>query len=83
MFVYELSGCGFECCCMHLDISINLKALGDVTMMQDPVIAAIEKYKQHPCILKIKQLIRTENYFHFKLIDDEKMAEKLKNLNAK
>ena len=38
---------------MQLDISIDNKALDDITMMQDPVIAAIENYKQHPSILKM------------------------------
>ena len=53
-------------------------------MIQDPIIAAIEKYKQHPSILKIRKHIRVENYFDFKHIDDKKkMAEVLKDLNAK
>ena len=52
-------------------------------MMQDPIIAAIEKYKRHPSILKIKKQIRIENYFDFKHIDDKKMAEVLKDLNVK
>ena len=52
-------------------------------MIQDTIIAAIEKYKQHPSILKIRKHIRVENYFDFKHIDDKKMAEVLKDLNAK
>ena len=52
-------------------------------MIQDPIIAAIEKYKRHPSILKIKKHIRVESYFDFKHIDDKKMAEVLKVLNAK
>ena len=52
-------------------------------MIQDPIIAAIEKYKRHPSILKIKKQIRIENYFDFKHIDDKKMAEVLKHLNKK
>ena len=52
-------------------------------MIEDPVIAAIEEYKRHPSILKIKEHIRVENYFDFKHIDDKKMAEVLKDLNAK
>ena len=41
-------------------------------MIQDPIIAAIEKYKRHPSILKIKKHIRVESYFDFKHIDDKK-----------
>ena len=52
-------------------------------MIQDPVIAAIEKYKRHPSILKIKKHIRVESYFDFKHIDNKKKAEVLKDLNAK
>ena len=52
-------------------------------MIQDPIIAAIEKYKRHPSILKIKKQIRIENYFDFTHINDKKVAELLKDLNAK
>ena len=51
-------------------------------MIENPVLAAKEKYKRHSSILKIKKLIRNEHYFHFNDIDD-KMAEVIKNLNAK
>ena len=44
----------------------------DVSMIQDPIIAAIDKYKRHPSILKIKEHIRVENYFDIKHIDDKK-----------
>ena len=67
----------------NLNISINSEVLEDVSMIQDPIIAAIEKYKRHPSILKIKKQIRIENYFDFKHIDVKKMAEILKDLNAK
>ena len=65
-----------------LNISIDSKVLGDVSMIQDPIIAAIEKYKQHPSILTIRKHIRVENYFDFKYIDDKKMAEVLKEICA-
>ena len=52
-------------------------------MIQDPIIAAIEKHKQHPSILIVRKHIRVENYFDFKHIDDQKIAEILKDLNAK
>ena len=52
-------------------------------MIQDPFLAAIEKYKRQPSILKIRKHIRVEHYFHFKHIEDKKMAEVLKDLNAK
>ena len=52
-------------------------------MIQDPIIAAIEKYKRYPSILKIRKHIRVETYFDFKHIDDKKMTELLKHLNSK
>ena len=67
----------------NLNVSINSEVLEDVLMIQDPIIAAIEKYKRHPSILKIKKHIRVESYFDFKHIDDKKMAEVQKVLNAK
>ena len=67
----------------NLDISINSKVLEDVSMIQDPVIAAIQKYKRHSSILKIKKHIRAENYFDFKHIDDKKMAAVLNAKKAK
>ena len=41
-------------------------------MIQDPIIAIIEKHKQGPSIIKIKKQITIENYFDFKHIDDKK-----------
>ena len=52
-------------------------------MMPDPIIAVVEKYKQHSSILKIQKHVRVQNYFDFKHIDDKKMAEVLKDLNVK
>ena len=67
----------------NLNIPINNEVLEDVSMIQDPILAATEKNKRHPSILKIKKQIKIENYFDFKRIDNKKMAEVLKDLNAK
>ena len=40
-------------------------------MMKHPIIAGIEKYKQHPSILKIKKQITTENYFILNILIKE------------
>ena len=48
-------------------------------MIQDHIIAATEKYKQPLNAFKIKKEIRIKNNFDFKHIDDEKMAEVLKD----
>ena len=57
--------------------------MDDVSIIQDPIIAAIEKYKRHSSIFKIKNKIKIENYFDFKNTDDKKMPEVLKDLSAK
>ena len=54
-----------------LNIFIDSKVLENVSIIQDPIIAAIEKYKRHPGILKINKHIRVEHYFDFKHIDDK------------
>ena len=62
----------FENIIKILNISINSEVLEDVLMIQDPIIAVIEKYKRHPSILKIKEQIRIETYFEFKHTDEKK-----------
>ena len=52
-----------------LNILINSEVLEDVSMIKHPIIDGIEKYKQHPSILKIKKQITIGNYFYFKYID--------------
>ena len=52
-------------------------------MIQDPIIAAIEKYKRHPSILKIKKQIRIENNFDFKHIDDKKNGRSTQRFKCK
>ena len=52
-------------------------------MIQDPIIVAIEKYKRHPSILKIKKHIRVENYFNFKHVDNKKNGRSTKSFKCK
>ena len=66
-----------------LNIPVISEVLEEVSVIQNPIIGAIEKYKRHPSILKIKEKIRIENYFDFKHIDDKNIAEVLRYLNAK
>ena len=54
----------------NFNISVNSEVLKDISVIQDPVIAAIEKYKQCSSIQKIKKLIRTENYLNSKDSDN-------------
>ena len=56
----------------NLNISINSEVFEYVSMIQGPIIAAFERYKQHPSIFKIKKHIRDEFFFDFKHIDHKK-----------
>ena len=60
----------------NVEVLFNSEVLENVSMIQDLIIAAIEKNKQHHSILKIKKQMRIKIYFNFKHIDD-------KNLNPK
>ena len=51
----------------------------------DPVDAAINKYDNHPSILKIKEMVNDKNTepFNFTKIDTEYMEMEIKKLNVK
>ena len=49
----------------------------------DPVFCAIQKYEKHPSILKIKEMMGTNNLsFFFKFIDRKKIFNKLQSKKA-
>ena len=50
----------------------------------DPVFCAIQKYEKHPSILKIKEMMGTNNLsFFFKFIDRKKIFNELQKLKSK
>ena len=48
-----------------LNISMDPKFISDTSNIQDPVLIAMEKYKIHPSILKIKEAYGNNNDFSF------------------
>ena len=68
----------------NLNIDINL---GDNTTnpnITDPVFCAIQKYEKHPSILKIKEMMGTNNpSSSFKYIDRKKIFNELQKLKSK
>ena len=68
----------------NLNIDSNLadnKANPNIT---DPVFCAIQEYKKHPTILKIKEMMGANNLsFSFKFIDIKKIFNALKKLKSK
>ena len=50
----------------------------------DPVSCAVQRYEKHPSILKIKEIIGTNNLsFSFKFIDRKKIFNELQKLKSK
>ena len=48
-----------------LNIQIDQNLLNDASLFDDPIIAAIHKYKRHPSILKIKEQLKKYDLFLF------------------
>ena len=49
----------------------------------NPVKIAIQKYKNQPSILRIKQLIKNPKEFYFAPIDVDPITKEIQNLNLK
>ena len=49
----------------ELNIPIDQNLLNDASLFDDPIIAAIHKYKRHPSILKIKEQLKKYDLFLF------------------
>ena len=52
-------------------------------MIEDPILSAVQKYRKHPSIHKIKQMIRKNYLFGFHHEDCDKMLAVLQNLDCK
>ena len=57
--------------------------LWDTGNETDAVKISMKKYKRHPSILRIKQLMKNPTEFYFALIDKDPIAKEIKNLNLK
>ena len=67
-----------------LDIDNNLGDNITNPNITDPVFCAIQKYEKHPSILKIKEMMGTNNLsFSFKFIDRKKIFNELQKLKSK
>ena len=65
-----------------LNIQIDQNLLNDASLFDDPIIAAIHKYKRHPSILKIKEQLKKDDLFSFYHVNPDKMLNILKTLNV-
>ena len=66
-----------------LDIQGNIDITDPVDPLhfKDPVNIAIEKYKNHPSILKIKEMVTTGNEFNFSEISLKEVEDQMKKTN--
>ena len=68
----------------NLNIDHNLGDNITNPNINDPVFCAIQKYKKHPSIFKIKEIMGTNKLsFFFKLIDRKKIFNELQKLKSK
>ena len=66
-----------------LNIPIDQNLLNDASLLDDPIIAAIHKYKRHPSILKIKEQLKKEDLFSFYQVNPDKMLKIIENIDSK
>ena len=62
----------------NLNISVPIEHLIECND-QDPIKVAIKKYPRHPSILKIKEIVNSEQKFSFTETTLDKICELVKN----
>ena len=67
----------------ELNISIDQNLLNNVSLFDDPIIAAVHKYERHPSIFKIKEKFKKHDLFSFYPVDPNKMLKIIENIDLK
>ena len=62
---------------------LNIQENIDLPHFVDPLDIAIEKYKHHPSILKIREMVTTKNKFNFSEISLKEVEDEMMKLNIK
>ena len=73
----------FNCIIKELNIPIDPSLLEDVSVIEDPTLAGVQKFKRRPSILKIKEIMRKNHLFYFHQEDCDQMLKSLQNLDCK
>ena len=60
----------------ELNIPIDQNLSNDASVFDDPIIAAVHKYKRHPSILKIKEKVKQYDLFSFYYVNPDKIIKK-------
>ena len=67
----------------ELNIPIDQNLLNNVSLFDDPIIAAVQKYDRHPSILKIKEKFKKHDLFSFYPVNPNKMLKIIENIDSK
>ena len=67
----------------ELNIPIDQNLLNDVSIFNDPIIAALHKYKRHLSIVIIKEKVKKHDLFSFYHVNPNKMLTILQNIDPK
>ena len=67
----------------ELNISIDQNVSNDASLFDDPIIAALHKYKRHPSVLKIKEQLKKYDVFSFYHVNPDKMLKIIENIDSK
>ena len=68
---------------LNIQENIDLTDPVELHDFVDPVDIAIEKYKHHPSILKIREMVTTKNKFNFSEISLKDVEDEMMKLNIK
>ena len=67
----------FNCNIKELKIPIDPSLL-DESLIEDPILVAVQKYIRHPGIRKIEEIIKNNDFFYFHHKDCDKMIKVFK-----
>ena len=65
-----------------LNITMDPNFISDTSNIQDPVLMAVEKYQNHPSILKIKEVHGETNHFSFVFITIKDIYNEIMSVNC-
>ena len=68
----------------YLNIPIDQNLLNVASVLDDPIITAVYKYKKHPSFLKIKEKVNKKmTFFLFIMLTPDKMLKIVQNIDCK
>ena len=80
--ISELFNDFFRNAVINLNVDIDPGLLVNVDHIDDPILKAIEKYKNHPSIIKIKEVREIPMLFEFNFLTMHEVALEIRNINS-